>query len=399
MSSKKLQFRDMSSFHVVFLSREGSGGSAVRFEVESVEGGCAMFRGAGSRDAEAPGAADLASFTVWLNVSVENHVSEVDEPAFHGVPLFGVSAVDGDESQLEELPCENSGFDERRDSSLCPSPSLVSDTAAAASHSFGPQPTVEDSQWQLGVTANFSQFAQQPEQLLFPWETGVFAQIFGSAELLSLPSARLPEPDSGLTDRVIAAVDAVETSEPGPLDSCYDKAVRNVQDLEYFENKHRLLELACGQWLELLSCNWSATGVGEILASDMQKDVTGSNAFETLKACFGIKSPQTLLKRASSLKRYFRWHSELRADAAELELSPLPFVEQDVWSFFHWLRNNRRETNRGFTNASAFLETVRFMKFTLELRDPDVVLLSRRLPLSNLFICSGCMKCCNLQHA
>ena len=47
MSSKKLQFRDMSSFHVVFLSREGSGGSAVRFEVESVEGGCAMFRGAG----------------------------------------------------------------------------------------------------------------------------------------------------------------------------------------------------------------------------------------------------------------------------------------------------------------------------------------------------------------
>ena len=41
------------------------------------------------------------------------------------------------------------------------------------------------------------------------------------------------------------------------------------------------------------SCSWYATGVGEILAKDMQKDASGSCAYETLKASFGIKSPQT----------------------------------------------------------------------------------------------------------
>ena len=111
----------------------------------------------------------------------------------------------------------------------------------------------------------------------------------------------------------------------------------------------------------------------------MQLDSSGTAAFETLKASFGIKSPQTLLKRASSLRRYFKWHAELRSDAREIQISPLPFSENDVWSFFHCLRNLRFENQRGFTNASAFLETVRFMKFTLDLREADAVLQSRRL--------------------
>jgi len=50
-----------------------------------------------------------------------------------------------------------------------------------------------------------------------------------------------------------------------------------------------------------------------------------------------------------------------------------------MFGLSHWLPDLRRENQRGFTNASAFLETVRFMKFTLELRESDVVLLSRRL--------------------
>ena len=326
------------------------------------------------------GAGDLAEFTSWLNVSITESSGKPDESAYHGVPLFKDHSVCGDEPQSDGVQYVDSDFDERKESaSVCPSPSLASERVLNSASSFGPQPIVSEQQWQLGIAANFSQFSHHSDSLLLPWETGVFAQIFGNAELLSLPTVCLPEPDSGLMDEVIAAVDAVESSKPMQLASCYDKAVRNVQDMEYFENKHRLLELACGQWLKMLACDWSATGVGEILAKDMQKDATGACAYETLKACFGIKSPQTLLKRASSLRRYFKWHSEIRDDAQFVELCPLPFVEQDVWDFFHWLRKNRIQTNRGFTNAPAFLETVRFMKFTRELRSSDVVLLSRRL--------------------
>ena len=323
----------------------------------------------------------LCEFTDWTRVASEEHFRQFGDALSFSDPPGELGAVDAVETFYSELHGDNSGTDERKDIlSECPSPSLAPEVPVENSGIvLGPQPTVSDQQWQLGVIANHRQFSQQPASLLLPWETGVFAEIFGNAPLLTLPTSVLPEPDSGLMEQVIAAVDAVDNSDAKPSDSCFDKAVRNMQDLEYFENKHRQLELACGQWLELLSCNWFSTGVGEILARDMQKDVTGACAYETLKACFGIKSPQTLLKRAASLRRYFKWHSELRSDAKQVEVSPLPFTEQDVWAFFHWLRDYRIENNRGFTNASAFLETVRFMKFTLELRDSDIVLQSRRL--------------------
>ena len=324
---------------------------------------------------------DVSEFSDWLQVTASQSVIQCSESPASGMPPSLDDAIGSDEFQFGVMHLENSGDFERNAAlSECPSPSLAPvSEASGLPPSLGPQPTVSNEQWNLGVAASCGQFAQPPESLLLPWETGIFSEIFGNAPLLSMPMNVLPEPDSGLMDEIIAVADSVDPLAAVSKDSCYDKAVRNLQDLEYFENKHRQLELACGQWLELLSCNWFATGVGEILANDMQKDTTGSMAYETLKACFGIKSPQTLLKRASSLRRYFKWHSELRGDAKQVEVSPLPFAEHDVWEFFHWLRNSRLETSRGFTNASAFLETVRFMKFTLELKTSEVVLQSRRL--------------------
>ena len=326
--------------------------------------------------------AGLEQFSDWLHVSMDEHVGDAfasDLP--RSSHMYNEASLIGHESPDVIWSVDNGGtLEKEQAASECPSPSLARDSeVAAVATQLGPQPTVGHGQWQLGVAANHSQFAQRPSNLLLPWETGVFAEIFGHSNLLELPLNQLPEPDSGLMEQVIAAAETLEGAGTQTLDSCYDKVVKHVQDLEYFENKNRLLELACGQWLELLSCSWYATGVGEILARDMQKDASGACAYETLKASFGIKSPQTLLKRASSLRRYFKWHAELRSDAQQVHVSPLPFSETDVWAFFHWLRDLRRENERGFTNASAFLETVRFMKFTLELRESDVVLHSRRL--------------------
>ena len=359
-----------------------------KFDVKQVGGRAMDFRSdSGCVDLTADGVQtlpqdDFEGFSAWLSESMDELASvpagnvscpqsdvEVHSPLFH---VDNVSCT---------WPLDDGGNLERTEIiSECPSPSLAFEPSATVPTDVpGPQPTVSSSQWQLGVAANYGQFAQHSSSLLLPWETGVFAEIFGSSKLLELPTNQLPEPDTELMEQVIAAVDTAQSSDLKPLDSCYDKAVRNVLDLDYFESKCRQLELACGQWLELLSCDWYSTGVGEILARDMQQDPTGSSAFETLKACFGIKSPQTLIKRASSLKRYYKWHSELRADAGSVHLSPLPLVESDVWSFFQWLRDARCANNRGFTNTSAFLETVRFMKFTVELREADSVLQSRRL--------------------
>ena len=353
-------------------------------EVEKRLGGHAMDESGPTGDVATGQTDDVEQFGHWLDVSVgELGVEEHFNMVQHGSGVYEGDAMFGFDNQSPLWPLENGGtFQRSDDASVCPSPSVEPDAVPVFDRPMpGPQPSVGDAQWQLGGAANFAQFSQQPSSLLLPWETGVFADIFGHSTFLELPVNCLPEPDSGLMEHIIAAADSAEASSAPPLDSCYDKAVRNVQDLDYFENKNRLRELACGQWLEMLSCSWYASGVVEQLARDMQLDSSGTAAFETLKASFGIKSPQTLLKRASSLRRYFKWHAELRSDAREIQISPLPFSENDVWSFFHCLRNLslRFENQRGFTNASAFLETVRFMKFTLDLREADAVLQSRRL--------------------
>ena len=280
------------------------------------------------------------------------------------------------------LSSEHSGeLENSVHASVCPSPSTPRQDVEPAhvEISCPSDAVVSETQWRLGVVANHNQFAQQPSSLLLPWETGIFAEIFGTGSILQLPSSHLPEPDSELMDKVITASETLVDEPVLPSDACFHKAVRNIQDLEYFDNKNRQLELACGQWLELLSCSWFASGVGELLARDMQKDSSGKLASETLKACFGVKSPQTLLKRAASLRRYFKWHACERSDAGEIRLSPLPLSEPDVWEFFNWLKACRLNTGRGYTNQAAFLETVRFAKFCLDLRETDSILQSRRL--------------------
>ena len=325
---------------------------------------------------------DVEDFSEWLGASMDGLATTTVDASFDSqTDLHDDVALFTYQPSSCDWPVGHSGELERTEEvSVCPSPSLANELSVAEPFAeSGPQPTVDAFQWQLGGAANFAQFSHQPNALLFPWETGVFGEIFGESRLLELPATHLPEPDSALMEHIIAAAETSDSSELKPLDSCFDKVVRNMQDLEYFESKRRQLELACGQWLELLSCDWYATGVGEHLARDLQRDTTGTSAFETLRACFGIKSPSTLLKRASSLRRYFKWHSGVRSDANDVEVSPLPLAEADVWSFFHWLGEVRCENNRGFTNAAAFLETVRFMKFTLELREVDSILQSRRL--------------------
>eukprot|EP00435_Cladocopium_sp_Y103_P068453 s116_g31.t1 len=312
--------------------------------------------------------ADLTDF-----VDVPGH----DESEHGSLPSFDVERFN-----LDAQVSEHSGTFERDvERSICPSPSTaVADEPSDVVPLHGvAEPVARDSQWMLGVVAGHSQFSQSSSSLRLPWETGVFAEIFGTGNLLELPYSQLPEPDSALMERVITVAESLDQTASMPSDSCFDKAVHNIHDLEYFENKHRQLELACGQWLELLSCNWYASGVGEQVAQDMQKDASGVSANETLKASFGVKSPQTLLKRAASLRRYFKWHQEHRADAEYAPASPLPLSEPDVWEFFLWLKAYRQESGRGFTNPAAFLETVRFSKFCLNLYQTDSVLQSRRL--------------------
>ena len=105
---------------------------------------------------------------------------------------------------------------------------------------------------------------------------------------------------------------------------------------------------------------------------------TGDRATEILRACFGIKSPSTILKRASSFRQFVKWYDKT-GYGVETMSDPFPLTESAVWEYFLWLRDRRTKTNSGFTVPASFLETMRFAKFTLDLKDADRVFSSRRL--------------------
>ena len=232
--------------------------------------------------------------------------------------------------------------------------------------------------WNLMVSSQFSQYREQFQGMQYPWEQGVLSQIFGKAGDLSLPSCSgLAEPGVLLQGKedVLAPRGADDQL---PVDAKFTSVISSTKDLEYFESKNQKLELACAQWLELLSISWKAFGVGEAVADALLSDVSGQEATEILRACFGIKSPSTLLKRASSFRQFVRWYDE-SGYGVQTMTDPFPVRESAVWEYFLWLREKRRASDMGFTLPASFLETVRFAKFTVDLKDADLIISSRRL--------------------
>mmetsp|Transcript_28330 Transcript_28330/g.46610 ORF Transcript_28330/g.46610 Transcript_28330/m.46610 type:complete len:825 (+) Transcript_28330:1-2475(+) len=239
-------------------------------------------------------------------------------------------------------------------------------------------PTVSRQAWSEIAASGFGQFRQVDNMLLFPWETGVLAEIF---DLNQDPLPTCPGlPELALDTQVGTSSDMQVQLErfQMPHDAKYTHAVKSLQDMTYFEAKSQKLDLACAQWLNLLSIEWSASGVGPQLVVALQRDPSGVEAVTVLKSAFGVKSPSTLLKRASAFRKFVAWFDKTGM-GGDSNLRPLPLDEEVVWAYFKWLKEQRQIAAKGFTVPSSFLEAVRFGKFTLDLVGTDSILCSRRL--------------------
>eukprot|EP00438_Fugacium_kawagutii_P024211 Skav223072 [mRNA] locus=scaffold419:156706:166109:+ [translate_table: standard] len=243
------------------------------------------------------------------------------------------------------------------------------------------QSAVAASEWNQMIAASFAQFRDTPTDMLLPWEQGVFADIFGDAGATSsqeLECVGLPESGALYYDVTTSVQTALSDVVDDSCDAKYLKAVRGIADMTYFEDKSQKLEVACGHWLKIISLDWDSFGIGNQLATCLQADHTGGTAIEVLKACFGVKSPSTISKRVGAVKNYISWYGRSGYDT-ELSACAIPVHEEVIWDYFHYLRNRRIEQQSGYTVPGAFLETIRFCKFTLDLLSADDILTSRRL--------------------
>ena len=129
---------------------------------------------------------------------------------------------------------------------------------------------------------SFSQYRHTPADLTLPWEQRICADIFGepSEELLpqcvSLPEDQTQQDASSGTFRSEACWYGNQLSMQST------SLLSRVADISYFERKHQSLDSACGQWLRILSINWSAFGIGEQVANGLQADHSGQTATEVL---------------------------------------------------------------------------------------------------------------------
>ncbi len=123
--------------------------------------------------------------------------------------------------------------------------------------------TVANSDWNLMIASSFSQYREQHYGMKYPWEQGVMSDSFGGYELTELPSC------SGLAELgksfdVSTAADTTLVEMSLPVDAKFLKVVGATKDMEYFEAESQKLDLACAQWLELLSISWKAFTLQEI---------------------------------------------------------------------------------------------------------------------------------------
>ena len=190
----------------------------------------------------------------------------------------------------------------------------------------------------------------------FCWEEGVLGDIFSgsSSSLPSMLNVVLPQPDdSNVTVPSTAAVGTgiLKRKFDG---SFYASSVKVISDKDYIEQQQQLWASALCKW-ESIFCIVDYQGpIGETISNAANSIDGVLHPHEILRDVFGVKSPRTVLKRASALLAFFRW---------------LQTRGQSMWPF----RNDQvavymgdfMPSKKGHTRGSSFLQACRFAHHVL----------------------------------
>lgn len=147
----------------------------------------------------------------------------------------------------------------------------------------------------------------------------------------------------------------VQIKEPPNLGPSFCKVVKNVEDLNYVDERDKRRGEAIKAWWDLLVTSVSNSTVGRQATVDATSDAIAQVGSELLDACFSLKSPGTLWKRLYGIKGFYNWRLDHVGPAW------LPMLESTAWGYVKYLSDN----NAPPTKASTFLESCRFAWYIL----------------------------------
>ena len=138
-----------------------------------------------------------------------------------------------------------------------------------------------------------------------PWESGVFQEIFSRP---SITSDDLPTPtmygQAELPLRELSAQHSVKRQcrVVKPDKAIFLQAVRRKPDRDFDEKCEYVWGRAVKLWLTLMLASPSAGKFVQSVCSMEEEE-----ALSSIRDVFGVKSPHTALKRATSLIRFMKW--------------------------------------------------------------------------------------------
>ena len=305
-----------------------------------------------------------------VSIDVESHVEHVDGDSHamsHDCPDASSSVFlpDGDKQLDADLALRGSpDLDVWRQTqfdaeSLQYEPSLAH-TADETADVGGNSSFVDDN---AAVSDLFIRGARHAG-ITMPWETPLMRGIFGELG----PSVSLNMPlDWGTSELPLSDLGASNVTEPLIPSQCRWSCAQYVlhkSDETYLQQKDRTMKGALAKWkfLVLTDCRFSEVGRQLIDADDEQVALV-------LTSVMGVKSPNTVLKRAGAMLMYFRWH------AVHGTGNWLPFDENTVWRYIM----HQSATCGAASRSQSFVQALRFGHYVMGFDNALMCANSRRI--------------------
>eukprot|EP00438_Fugacium_kawagutii_P031214 Skav220809 [mRNA] locus=scaffold150:475959:477851:+ [translate_table: standard] len=192
-----------------------------------------------------------------------------------------------------------------------------------------------------------------------PWETGIFSQIFGQDDNLGFPKLEdaVPQPVGIYTENKEQELTAdrmmLATGSGLPMVPVYAKCIKSLCDRDYQEAMDVTWTRGLACWLTIIESSQFKSQVGcYVLEKLHYQDREG--ALVAIRDACGVRSPNTVLKRARDLQQFIRW----MGDGFKRWW---PLTEKDLLEYVAWAEENTKSKFIG----KNLVHAVKFFRFVM----------------------------------